>query len=793
MVVTRKTPVAPVPTGSRTNSSQPLPRAAKPAPKTSSSLADVEPQVAAAKNAASSQKPLAKSKHKNRHHKKAPKPARSALDILVYLGLFLLGLYAFTTCPADVALANPVCRSLSQYRTHVLEPYVLPPIYRALDHPTVAPYVATATRIERDTVRPVVLKTAAFTAPYAAAAKRAVWDAHVVPSYKAHVVPAYKKHVLPPWHTHVSPRIARAAPYAHATQRALERTAATLHKTYITAVKPFAVRVYVLTRPHVVKAYRAARPRVIALYARAVAEAGKARRAYVDPHVIRIWAKVLELSGVEPVTVPAKTEAASTAATTPKATTKAAVKEATKEAVVTPVEAISSTASAVPTPEEEIEVAASTPTASSSSSSVAPAETAPPPPAAEPAVETVAETEDVATSSSAPPPVETPPAATLATGTPPCRPGSISRSLRRSPIVQAILADLKGPAAEMYKEIIDEEEKPVAVPAPAVEPEVEAEAEDDTDDFLADLGLGDEEEEEEPLDEEDVELSPAELHELQRVAAEEQAALKLRKTAEKRADLEGRMARSNVELTALVKEKNKQLRKALVARRKAAVARLDDPASAAGGAAARLEGEGEKLFKGLEGPARARIPVERTEKWERVVGRVEEKLSEAIQGAQGALQAFHVEVKSAEVDEGMAIIQQVKDACGQAQGDVGLDLSWLDDFGEAFQAEASEIQAGTHSHPPADPFIPRLQAAQAELAALVEAFVARIAGLRQRASAAFAGVAPVEAEDGKVSILPVPPVAPTAGDAEAADPGRVEQVAQALRDVPVEAPPHEEL
>lgn len=27
----------------------------------------------------------------------------------------------------------------------------------------------------------------------------------------------------------------------------------------------------------------------------------------------------------------------------------------------------------------------------------------------------------------------------------------------------------------------------------------------------------------------------------------------------------------------------------------------------------------------------------------------------------------------------MAIIQQVKDACGQAQGNVGLELSWLGD------------------------------------------------------------------------------------------------------------------
>lgn len=29
--------------------------------------------------------------------------------------------------------------------------------------------------------------------------------------------------------------------------------------------------------------------------------------------------------------------------------------------------------------------------------------------------------------------------------------------------------------------------------------------------------------------------------------------------------------------------------------------------------------------------------------------------------------------------QGMAIINEVKDSCSQAQGDVGLELSWLDD------------------------------------------------------------------------------------------------------------------
>ncbi len=42
------------------------------------------------------------------------------------------------------------------------------------------------------------------------------------------------------------------------------------------------------------------KPRVVVLYLLDVDRAGKARCAYVDPHVVRIWEKVLELSGGEP-------------------------------------------------------------------------------------------------------------------------------------------------------------------------------------------------------------------------------------------------------------------------------------------------------------------------------------------------------------------------------------------------------------------------------------------------------------------------------------------------------------
>ncbi|KAJ7780223.1 hypothetical protein DFH07DRAFT_936133 [Mycena maculata] len=868
MVVTRKTPVAPVPTGSRTNSSQVLPRAAK--AKTTSTLAESEPVVPrdspAAKNAVSSQKPPTKSKHKNRHHNKVPKPSSGFLDQIVYFALFLLALYAFNTCPKDENLSNPVCRSLSQYRTHVLEPYVLPPIQKALSHPSVAPYVEKVDRLERETIRPIVLKTAKFSAPYAAKAKHVVWDGGVIPAYNAYVVPQWRAHVLPPWNKYVSPRIAAATPYALRTQRALENTAFVVHKTYTTQVQPVIVKTYVVVKPYAIKGYRTARPHAIALAGHAqklggvlAAKAGDARRQYVDPHVVRIWDKVLELSGAGPVSSPTEPAAPvpeESASTTEDSTTEAVVSETSVEAVVTPVEASESASSTPFTPAEE-EIAAttpsSTPTPSEASSSVF--ETSSSSPSVPPPAET-ASTVPVVSASTETAETEVPVVGTLSVASvvvqsahgketlAAVEPGLSAASVAvqsahgmESPVVEEILEDVKSLTEEPAAETLEPTPTLSAVTATPIDtevPEPEAEEEDEMDDFMADLGLDIDEPEPEVVEDEVDDLTPAERHELQRREAEEQAEAKLRRTAEKRKDLEGRMAHSKETLSAMVKEKNKQLRKTLVGMRKAAVAKMDDPFSTIGGQLPALEKEGDKLLKGLEGYLKKDIksnkggdPVERTERWNKVVGKVEEKLQEKITAANDVIQQFHVELKGNEVNEGMAIIAEVKDMGAKAQADVGLELSWLADvtyndwqiyhtlaqYGTDFQAEASEIQAGTHAHPPVDPFVPRFAKMQEELAAIVNVFIARIDTLKRQAQAAFApaedappvdseGASPPadsDPEEPTVSILPIdtdadlPP--PKAGDN--IDPGQVvigkspQQVLEALRKV--ETPSHEEL
>ncbi|KAJ7498009.1 hypothetical protein B0H11DRAFT_1715422 [Mycena galericulata] len=846
MVVTRKTPVAPVPTGSRTNSTQPLPRAAK--AKTSSTLAESEPalakdsSVAAAKNvrsfsvgnifAASSQKPPTKSKHKNKHHKKAPKVINAGLlDRLVYLSLSLLVLYAFITCPQEGSLSNPVCRSLSQYRIHVLEPYVLPPIHKALAHPSVAPYVARAEHLERTTLRPAVLKTARITAPYAAAAKRVVWDRTVVPAYTAYVLPR----VLPPYNRYIAPKIAQAAPYAARTQRALEDTAFVLHKAYTQRVQPAALKAYAFAEPWAIRAWRAARPHALALAAQgkvlgslAAAKAGEARRAYVDPHVVRIWDKVLELSGAGPLPLPpveASSSAPSVTAVEEVPTTPTAT--ASSSSAPPPAETTSVVETDIPVAEVEPELSAAS-VAVQSAHGTEPsvvseivedvkskaAKVAVSPEKVTPSPEKVA----TPSSSSAPPPAET--ASVVAPKVPA---GEVEAEIFAASVAAQSAHGMESPVVEQIIEDVKHKFSNVDTAVPVHVPEEEEEEEDDgMNDFLADIGLN------EPVVEDNYEeeeqLTPAERHALERQQAEEQAEAKLRQTAEKRADLEGRMAASNEALGAMVKEKNKQLRKALVGLRKAAVAKMDDPQTVIGGQLPGLEKEADKLFKGLEGYVKKEAKSnkvgdnsERMDRWITVVGKVEEKLQEKVASVQNAIQQYHVDLKASEVNEGMAIIQQVKDACSQAQADVGLELSWLHDvtyhdwnkyhdlarIGEKFQKDASEIQAGTHAHPPVDPFIPRLQKMQDDFTSLVDGFVTRLNALRQQAEVAFAhGTKGVEdgsdesAEGPEVSILPIDPDAelPLGGDVP---PPVVigkspQQVLQALENVET-TPPHNEL
>ncbi|KAJ7173515.1 hypothetical protein C8R46DRAFT_1255748 [Mycena filopes] len=742
-----------------------------------------------------------------------------------------------------------------------LEPYVLPPIYRGLAHPSVAPYIAKAQHLERTALRPAYEKTA----PYAIAIKRTAWDRTAVPLFNAYVAPQYQKHIVPQWRKHAGPYIARVAPYATRAQLVLERTAFVLHKTYSTRVAPAAARAYAFGKPHTIRVYRAAKP-ACARAVRTRKGVGGQGRGQGRRGAARSPVGTATQQGVR---VP---EPASTAASSDDSTTELVTSETKVAAVVTPVEE-KATPSATPEPAEEVPAVKATSSASSSSSSLASssgvlveASTVTPPRLPQTTAETASVAEELSAASIA---VE-------------------SAHGMESPVVEEILADVKASVSattsSSSSSVVESSSSAVPTPTPSApadavtaasvvmqsahgmetavveeiltdpvaaeeflqEPLVEEEPEEDFSSFLDDIGLAPEEPgiddspyagEYEPDADEDIALTPAEIHALEVQAREEQAFAKQRDTKEKRADLESRMAESKVTLTAMVKEKNKQLRKTLVGLRKAAVAQMDDPRTVVGGAVPAARKEGEKMLAGLEGylkkeekaafadRAQGKDLAERANRWTTVVARVEEKLGERVQTSQGVITQFHVELKAKEVDDGLAIINQLKEACTQEQGKVGLDLSWLDDvtymdwrvyhalaeIGENFQVEASAIQAGTHAHPPVDPFLPRLNRMQSELTGLVNEFIAQIQALRQRAEKAFSAELvepkptvedPIEAptvedpvEEPTVSILPVEPPAAPPAEPGVVDPAQVilgktaEQVEQALKN----ADAHDEL
>ncbi|KAJ6580948.1 hypothetical protein B0H19DRAFT_1060640 [Mycena capillaripes] len=350
-----------------------------------------------------------------------------------------------------------------------------------------------------------------------------------------------------------------------------------------------------------------------------------------------------------------------------------------------------------------------------------------------------------------------------------------------SPVVEEILADLQAAIDESASTLFSSVSMPCTTDSAEVveiEPVLEGE-EDDVivRDFLGDLGLASPEDDFKDK-EEDKELSPIDDARRRHQQAQQQAAAKERRTKEERVRIMGLMAKSKERLQALAKVKNKALRKMLVGMRKGAVSRLDDPRMEVGGAVRGVTEEGDKLLAGTEAYLRtelkankaggADVSAKRTERWETVVRKVEERLQGSIQAAEGVLQAFHAEEKAQEVEGGMEMIQEVRDACGQAQGDVGLDLGDLDDvtpadwqvyhdlmrIGNDFQAEASAIQAGTHAHPPVDPFLKRLGEKQAALSELVEELAGRIDKLREQAERVFAPQVAVEEPVAEKSMEP---------------------------------------
>lgn len=577
----------PPPIGSRTNSNQPLPR--------------TKPTLNSKQTPSAGPSSSKKTKHK-KHTESSKSPKSSSLtDRIIVILLAIFTVYALWTCPSDTHLSNPLCRSLSQYKTHVLDPYVLPPIHKVLSHPSIAPTISKLHDAER-VVSPVIRRTHAAAQPYITKATElthTVYARSIQPYYRKYVYPQYKRHVLP------RVRLVRSrvidpywTPFSFKAHQYTNKILVIIHRIYL-AVAPRVQAIYVRTQPFLQQAWEGAKPHATKVtemgatsFGLALEKGAEAKRQFVDPHIIRIWAKVVELSGTS-VTSSISVAAASTS------TIAEEIKATSLEVEPETVQSISSSAPSATT--STLSVLRD----SSSEAASVPEEASLP-----------AETVEEATLSSAASVMQTSSTIVATTETPPTE----IEVEAEADIEPEVVAEEVIPAqedveaeAEIEPEVVVEEAIPAQEDVEAeakAEPELEVVEEDVLEDFFAELGLLETEEPEPSIvEDEPVETTP--------LTPEESAAARKAKTAEKRAKIEADLEQWQLDIDALIKRRTKAFRKEMVRVRKGAVRALfPDPEKGdnsdlevelthvrgedVAGILGRFEKESEKLLKGLE-------------------------------------------------------------------------------------------------------------------------------------------------------------------------------------------------
>ncbi|KAL1696689.1 hypothetical protein GGG16DRAFT_43132 [Schizophyllum commune] len=690
--------------------------------------------------------------------RKAEKTRTSFINKLFLFALSCLCVYSIATCSSEDSLQRPLCRSLSTYRQYVVEPYIIPPLKAAVNHPSISPYVEKACAAEQrvepyvlrayDLSQPVVRKGITLATPYAIAAKHLVWDKTIVPQYHRHAVPRYNVYVQPHLDKYVVPvQQAVARYYAQA-----EHYYGQAQAFYVARVQPYVAkavdigqRVYVFVKPRALQAYthvytrlnarwQVIRPDVMrfsALYwerMTMIAELfGDLRREFVDPHVLRIWDKVVELSGGK--AIPSQTTPA----------TQATAAEPTPE---TPVESVVASEAKVTSTTSSSEAVAE------SSSSV------PPPP-----VETVSETAVTPSASSTiAAPVETP----SATIVEPASASSSSQTVAEEPASSR--SSTPSAAAVVPTDVIEEE---------------------DVDQFLLDL-LG-ETPDTKPEGAEGVEADEESAADA--AEAEERKRIKAQRAAEKRADITSRHAKWAAELEALIAAEEQGLAGVLRAIREGAAKELRkgkalaeagvDGSEAATGpkeAVDAAQAEGERLLKGLDSYLKkaAKAPESNDQaRWGQVLDVVEAKFAEAMGRLQENVATWYDEVRQREAQEVLDSAAKVKALAERAQADLGIDYAWLDDVTyadwqryhdlmrayEKYDSDARTIANGTHPLSPADPLVGAMSDTQDDAMTIIEGFQVRIRDLKALARDIYSAVDRKAAADigadAPVSALPI--------------------------------------
>ena len=711
------------------------------------------------------------------------------MDRIFFLFLATFSAYALYNCPSDSSHDYSVCRSLAAYRTHVLEPYVIPPIRVALTHPSVVqPYEQYAKPVYQNYIQPVTPYLAAVqrqTVPYintaAQFSKRvssSMWNTILLPYWTRAILPRYTLYLEPRVKKYILPLIKRVKYYnreagpvvrsfAHYTSISAHRTQKYILLAYDRS-RPYVARVYTLMEPHVLRGYAQVKP-LLHDVAQALQTKGKhvalefiaffratsgffsdLRREFVDPHILRIWEKAVEKSG------PSVTDA--TAPVTTSTVIQAEPSTISFDAIPSmnahPEPAI---VEATPQPIADIE-STSAEFISLSSTTV------------DYVTQTAAESAeiDAFTSQVVIPTLE----ATLEKTT------SVAELGKESEVKESETQSdpVEPPMRTPTETNVDEQLHGTLQGISQTESE-------DLDDFLREIGLDEEE-------------LPQPVPEPQPTFVEEEEDLEAKKaaTAAKRANIVGRHVRWRSELDSLVQTLEVRVKQDIEAVRSDAtdhIGRLpsDKTSSATYGKGKevvdKIQNNGEKLLQGLETYVTKLtsqvVPQENRkkekEKWDKVIDKVEGRFKTAVRGVQEDVHGWYVEIKGKETSvvcqslscrfiyrlivlQLQIAISQVKTLADRAQADLGMDYAWLDDVTyndwqnyhdlmrgefhcprlfrfltkhlpvyERFGQTVHALQNGTHADAPEDKLVPVLNQLDHEVQTMIAGFAMQMNSL----------------------------------------------------------------
>ncbi|EIM86477.1 uncharacterized protein STEHIDRAFT_147074 [Stereum hirsutum FP-91666 SS1] len=728
-----------------------------------------------------------KGKQKGKPKKQGKKRKRtlystSYLDLLFRYLLLFFTIYSLSVCPSDNSLDSPICRGLSIYRKLVLDPYVLPPLNSAyhtiITHPSVAPKIEQA--------RPVVEKVlfvADKVVEKATPVVRsgvAVWKARVVPQWEGRIVPLYERHVVPRVRYYIEPYIAQIesylAPYIDTFNSKVYAPSSASLSHYHRLAQPYIHTFALKTHEYALEAYRLARiayaksaPVVREAWVRAepvrvwiagkvgegVGQVGVLRRRWVDPQVERIWEAVVELSGTERKGEPVfRTQ--SPGHKVNEGTTEERLSKVEAEPVpvvedLKPEETAS--ASVIETVESVTEKAKETPVEVVFAS-----------------VKSVIEeaTSFAGSSASGAVPAEEP------------TPSSVTSSSSSSVAQEPVPTQVSVPVSVDSSVVAD---APEGTTAPLTEEAEEVEggtidldllSEDEESDLLALLGLSPSSNSNSAsssssspsssgytsptIIDVDPELGAATAYAAppspDDLTEEDRKRLRMERSDRMRADVTKRTGVWEARLEDGIRVGYGRVVAALEKTRKEAVRDLKSKSAGAGGEKIRgsvegLVGEAERLVGGAEKwlkkeeRKRKREGIEGEEgraMWEMVVEKVEEKWVGRVGEVEEEVNVWFGGWTGKEADEVNNIIREVRSIAERAQGDIGLDYSWLEDVTykdwqryhdlirrtDNFTADAIALQDGSHPSASPNPVLAALEDLEEEVKDVIAGFETRL-------------------------------------------------------------------